>query len=181
MVEPRMIFPHPEAIGRMLAIPGLTAAPTMFVQQEGPESACGPEQAGAILMLQTSFVTEEGARAFWDAAAEMMEQLAVAPGFIRRYTFPESRSGTLLAFWRTIEDAKRFAASPEHRAAVKKLYAGRWQYSHFTALWEIAINHGRTIFCTECPAVTPIGDGVCSGCGTPLIDTYRREPAAATT
>lgn len=176
MNGPRMIPPHPEALASMLAIPGVKALPTMFVRHDKPGTKLGPERAGAILMLQSTFVTEEGARAFWDAAVPMMELLNEAPGFIRRYAFPEETHATLIAFWESIEDAKAFAATPEHRQAVKALYAGRWQYSHFTAMWEIAINHGRTVFCTNCDAVTPIGEGSCSNCSTPMIDEYADAP-----
>lgn len=167
-----MIPPHPEAMARMLAIPGVSADPTMLIRHEGP-GAGGPETAGAVLMLQTTFTSEEGARDFWDAAAPLMELLSDAPGFIRRYTFPEPNCGTLIAFWRTLEDAKAFARLPEHREAVKGLYRGRWQQSHFTGMWELASDHGRVIFCDHCDGITPAHEGVCSGCGRDLADIYR--------
>ena len=65
-----------------------------------------------------------------------------------------------------------FANTPEHRAAVRNLYEHRWQYSHFSAIWEMTANHGRMIFCTECPSITPADQGACSGCGAELANVY---------
>lgn len=70
-------------------------------------------------------------------------------------------------------DAEAFAASPRHRAAVRDLYAQRWQYSHFSAVWELASSHGRQVFCPDCDAVTPARARVCRGCGAALVDPHR--------
>jgi heme-degrading monooxygenase HmoA len=164
--------PPPEAIAAMTAIGGVKIAPTILATQEGPEGHLGPEAAGAILMLQATFADPEGATRFWEAAVPLMELLEAAPGFIRRYSFPDGPSITLLAFWRTAADAKAFAATPQHRAAVRGLHGQRWQYSHFSALWEMTSNHGRVVFCTECDSITPAGELACRGCGVALIDVY---------
>ena len=57
----------------------------------------------------------------------------------------------------------------------RQLYQERWQYSHFSAIWEMTSNHGRLIFCDRCDAVTAASEGVCRGCGTPLLDIYRSD------
>lgn len=162
--------PPPEAIAAMAAIPGLDIEPSVLVRQHGPEGHRGPEDAGAVLMLQATFADAEGAARFWAAAVPLMALLADAPGFIRRYSFPDGPSITLLAFWRTVADARAFAASAAHRAVVRDLYAERWQYSHFSALWELTSSHGRQVFCTGCDAVTPGAERVCRGCGAALAD-----------
>jgi hypothetical protein len=164
--------PPPEAIAAMMAIPGLSITPTILATQEGPDGHLGPEAAGAILMLQATFATEEGASRFWAAAVPLMDLLGSAPGFIRRYSFPDGPTITLLALWRTADDARRFAATSEHRDAVRRLFAERWQHSHFSALWELSTNHGRVVFCDRCDAVTPAAAQVCSGCGQPLADPF---------
>ncbi len=82
----------------------------------------------------------------------------------------------MLASWRTGADARSFAATPLHRAAVRDLYKQRWQYSHFSAIWEITHNHGRVIFCDKCEGITAASERVCSGCGAELTDIYRRAP-----
>jgi heme-degrading monooxygenase HmoA len=154
-------------------IPGIQIAPSMLVLQEGPEGQAGPEAAGAILWLQATFVHEEGARCFWEASLPLMAQLAEAPGFIRRYSFAAHLSANLIALWRTLEDAQHFAASPAHRQASKALFAGRWQHSHFSALWEMRRNQGRLFFCHDCDGVTPAPATACRQCGAPIADVYQ--------
>jgi len=165
--------PTPEAIMAMIGIPKTSIAPTILATQQGPDGALGPESAGAILILQATFSEAAGAEKFWVAAVPLMELLAVAPGFIRRYGFPDGPSITLIALWRTAADAKAFAQSPEHRSAVRDLYQQRWQYSHFSAVWEMATNHGRVIFCDQCDGITAASEKVCSGCGVELVDVYK--------
>jgi len=177
MTELLSVPPPPEAIAEMATIPGLDITPSILVTQQGPAGDLGPEAAGAVLVLQATFADTSGAESFWAAAVPLMALLESAPGFIRRYSFPDGPSITLIAFWKTIDDAKTFGASPEHRAAVRDLYKHRWQYSHFSALWEIASNHDRMVFCDTCDAITSASARVCSGCGRELHDIYRRNGA----
>jgi heme-degrading monooxygenase HmoA len=141
--------------------------------QQGPDGHLGPEAAGAILMLQATFTDPEGSAAFWKALVPLLELLGSAPGFIRRYGFGDGPHNTLIAFWRTADDARAFAARPEHRAAVRDLYRQRYEYSHFAAIWEMTSNHNRVIFCPGCQAVTPAADQRCGGCGGELLDLYQ--------
>jgi heme-degrading monooxygenase HmoA len=172
MAELVTLPPPADAIATMAQIPGLQIAPSVLVTQQGPDGGLGPEAAGAILVLQATFATSDGAQRFWAAAVPLMAQLAEAPGFIRRYSFPDGPSITLIALWRTADDARAFASSPRHRAAVRRLYTERWQYSHFSAIWEMTSNHGRLVFCDQCDAITPAGAGECQGCGVGLIDVH---------
>src|SRR5437879_2382809 len=162
MTELLTIPPPPETIHSMLQIPRTQIAPTILATQQGPDGHLGPEAAGAILMLQATFADADGAAKFWAAAVPLMELLAEAPGFIRRFSFPDGPSITLIALWRTLDAAKAFAATPQHMAAVRDLYRHRWQYSHFSALWEMSSNHGRVIFCDSCDGITSASSGVCS-------------------
>ncbi len=181
MAELLTLPPPPDAISAMVAIPNVQIAPTILAIQQGPAGELGPESAGAILVLQATFNDPEGAQNFWAAAVPLMELLASAPGFIRRYSFPDGPSITLIALWRTAADARSFAATPQHRAVVRDLYEHRWQYSHFSAIWEMTRNHGRLIFCDQCDGITAASERVCSGCGAPLIDVYGQpQPASAT-
>ena len=172
MTDVQLFPPHAEALTAMAGIPGIEIAPTIFVRQPGPEGHRGPEAAGAVLMLQATFSNPDGARAFWDAAVDLMALLEHAPGFIRRYSFPDGPSITLIALWRTIEDAKAYASTPEHRAAVRELYRHRWQNSHYSALFELQSSHGRVIFCDACDGVTPAEERVCKKCDAPLNDIF---------
>ncbi len=168
MTELLTLPPPPEAIAAMAAIPNSQIAPTVLGTQQGPDGSLGPEAAGAILILQATFTDADGSAAFWKALVPLFELLASAPGFIRRYGFGDGPDNTLIAFWRTAEDARAFAARPEHRAAVRHLYQQRWQHSHFAAIWEMSASHDRMIFCPDCPAVTPAARQQCSGCGAEL-------------
>ncbi len=172
MPEVELHPPHPEALAAMAAIPGIDIAPTIFVRQDGPDGHLGPEAAGAVLILQATFRDAEGAKGFWDAAVHLMALLEEAPGFIRRYSFPDGPAMTLIGLWRTIDDAKAFAASPDHRAAVRDLYAQRWQNSHYSALFALSSSHGRVIFCAHCDGVTPAEQVTCRSCGTELVDIF---------
>src|SRR4051794_29704282 len=172
MVELLTQPPPPEAIARMTAIEGVRVTPTVVATQEGPDRHLGPEAAGAVLILQATFVDEDRAAEFWTAAAELMEHVATAPGFIRRFNFTDGPHYTLIALWRTVDDAHAFFAGAEHQAAVKGLYRHRWQYSHFAALWEMPAPRQRVIFCQKCDGVTRVTDRRCAGCGTELFDPY---------
>lgn len=170
-----LVAPPPMAvIEAMAAIPRLSLNQSILVTQHGPgeDGQLGPEAAGAILFLQATLATQEGADHFWAAAVGLMELLAEAPGFIRRYSFPDGPTITLIALWRTAADAHAFGNSPEHRAAVKGLYREGWQHTHFSAIWEMTNNHGRVAFC-DCGTATPVTDGACSSCGEPLLDIFR--------
>ena len=172
MAELLTLPPTPEAITAMIGIPKVSIVPTVLATQQGPDGALGPEAAEAILILQATFSRADGAEQFWAAAVPLMELLASAPGFIRRYSFPDGPTITLIALWRTTADARAFAGSPEHRAAVRDLYQQRWQYSHFSALWEMASNHGRVVFCDECDGITAATEQSCRGCGVAMADVY---------
>jgi heme-degrading monooxygenase HmoA len=170
MVQLLTLPPPAEAIGAMVAIPGVQIAPTILATQSGPDGDRGPEDAGAVLMLQATFRTEDGAAAFWNAAVPLMALLAEAPGFIRRYSFPDGPAITLFALWRTIDDARAFAARPEHRVAVRDLYANGWQHTHFSAIWELATDHGRVVFCPGCNQASPVAAVACGACGRAVAD-----------
>src|SRR5438046_10257824 len=109
MTELLTLPPPPDAIGAMVQIPGTAITPTILATQQGPDGHLGPEAAGAILMLQATFADADGAEKFWAAAVPLMQLLASAPGFIRRFSFPDGPSITLIALWRRPESASAFA------------------------------------------------------------------------
>lgn len=172
MVELLTQPPPMEAIARMTAVDGFNVAPTALATQQGPDGHLGPEAAGAVLILQATFVDEERAAEFWLTAAGLTERLATAPGFIRRFNFADGPHYTLIALWRTVADAHAFFASDHHQTAMRNLFRYRWQYSHFAALWEMTTPRQRVIFCQRCDGVTPATEGSCAGCGTELFDPF---------
>jgi heme-degrading monooxygenase HmoA len=164
--------PPAEASAKMTSIEGVRTVPTVLTTQQGPDRYLGPEAAGAVLILQGTFVDRQRAAQFWLRATELFERLAVAPGFIRRFSFFDGPHGYLIAFWRTAADAHAFFTSDLHQAAMRDLFRHRWGYSHFAALWEMTTPHQRVIFCQQCDGVTPATEGVCRGCGTELFDPF---------
>jgi len=172
MVELLTQPPPVGVIARMVAIEGVSVTPTIVSSQQGPDRHLGPEAAGAILVLQATFVDEDRAAAFWQSAAGLMEKLATTPGFIRRYNFTDGPHYTMFAFWRTPADAHAFFASEEHQAAMRGLFDNRWQYSHFAGLWESVTPRQRVVFCVDCDGVTPATAGRCGSCGAELFDPY---------
>jgi len=172
MFELLTMTPPPDAIAKMTSIEGLCIVPTMLATQQGPDRHLGPEAAGALLILQGTFVDQQGAAAFWVKAAELFERLSHAPGFIRRFSFADGPHGYLIAFWRTAADAHVFFSTNEHQAAMRELFRDRWAYSHFAALWEMNTPRQRVIFCQQCDGVTPATERVCAGCGIELFDPF---------
>jgi heme-degrading monooxygenase HmoA len=165
--------PPADTADRIAAIDGVEVAPVMLWTQRGPDGDLGPEAAGALLMLQATFVDEAGAAAFWTAAAGLFELLATTPGFIRRFGFAHGLHSTLIAQWRTAADANAFFATAEHQAAMRQLFSGRWQQSHFAGLFEMPTPRHRVIFCQHCDGVTSVQERVCCGCGRDLFDPFR--------
>jgi heme-degrading monooxygenase HmoA len=172
MIELLSQPPPMDVIARMTAIEGVRVAPTVLATQRGPDGHLGPEAAGAVLILQATFVDERRAAGFWLTAAGLMELLAEAPGFIRRFNFTDGPHYTLIALWRTVADAHAFFSSDAHQAAMRELFRHRWQYSHFAALWEMTTPRERVIFCQQCDGVTPTTERLCVGCGNELFDPF---------
>ncbi len=156
----------------MQAIDGVRIVPVMLNTQSGPEGHLGPESADAILILQGTFADEDRFTEFWTTVVELMELLATAPGFIRRYNFADGPHYTLMAWWRSVADAHAFFARPEHQAAMRTTFQRRWNYTHFAGLWQMADRRQRLFFCQTCDAITPSTEPACTGCGSPLHDPY---------
>jgi len=164
--------PPDEAIAAMSAIDGVRMFPAMLNAQSGPESHLGPENAGAILVLQGTFADADKFQGFWSQAVALTRQLSTAPGFIRRYNFADGPHYTLIAWWRSVEDANAFFNTPEHQAAMRSTFESRWNYTHFAGLWQVASPHRRLFFCQHCDGVVPSTESSCTGCGAPLPDPF---------
>jgi heme-degrading monooxygenase HmoA len=172
MIELLTQPPPAEAVARITATAGVRVTQTVLGTQQGPDGHLGPESAGALLLLQATFVDEARAAEFWSTAAGLIERLAEAPGFIRRFNFRDGPHFTLIALWRTTADAHAFFASDAHQAAMRDLFRNRWQYSHFAGLWEVTTPRQRVIFCQQCDGVTSVAERRCRGCGVELFDPF---------
>jgi hypothetical protein len=173
--------PPPPIIGRLAALPGARLSPGAVFAVDGPRPS-GPEQAGAVLILQTTLAGEEPAGRFWNANADVLTAAVESPGFIRFIGFAEGLCNYAIVFWRTADEAHAFADGAEHRTAVRDLYRTPSQYSHFARLFEGTGRGMRHFFCERCGRVTPAPASVCAGCGNALSDVFedyaRPEPAS---
>jgi uncharacterized paraquat-inducible protein A len=86
-----------------------------------------------------------------------------------------------MAWWRTVEDAHAFFATPAHQAAMRATFERRWNYTHSAGLWQVVTPRQRLFFCQACDGVTPSTEARCTGCGSALHDPYGEPhvPAAA--
>jgi len=177
MAEIKSLPPSDEVKAIVGSIPGVRFTPGVVVGQQGPEGHRGPEEAGAILVLMVMLADEERSERFWKATTAVKQTLPEAPGFIRLCSFFDGPVGYLVAFWRTVEDAERFARQPAHRTAMAAFAQDRFQYSHFVGIWEAAKVHPRNIFCEVCGTATKAPTTACAKCGNPLDDYYSKAPA----
>jgi len=179
MSEVRQIPPSDEVKALVGAIPGVRFNPGVVVAQEGPDAHLGPESAGAILVLHMTLADDAAADRFWRTTTAVKQTLPSAAGFIRLFSFFDGPSGYLVAFWRSAEDARAFAAGPVHREAMAALDRERFEYSHFVGLWTAHAVHQRNVYCRHCDAVTAAPATACRGCNAPLEDAFTKPAASA--
>ena len=172
VVQVRSIPPNDSIKATVGAISGVRFTPGVVVGQEGPEGHLGPEAAGAVLILHVTLADEDSADRFWRTTTSVKQSLPEAPGFIRLFSLFEGVSGYLVAFWRTVEDARSFAQSSRHQAAMDAFDRERFQYSHFVGLFTADRAHVRNIYCDMCGHATSMPAEVCAGCGNPLHDVF---------
>lgn len=171
------VFPPPEAvIGRLASLPGARVTMGPLFALDGPAPS-GPEQAGAILVLQTTLTGEEAAGRFWESNETVLQAAMQSPGFVRFFGLRDGFCNYAIVFWRTAADAEAFAADTVHRTAVKDLYRNQSQYTHFARLYASPNPTPRQFICDECHHVTAAPATRCKGCGaelTDIFDTYAR-------
>ena len=164
--------PSDEVRGALAAIPGMRFTTGSVTGQAGLDGHLGPESAGAVLVLHFTAVDEAAMTRFWAVNLPVLQRLANTPGFIRRVSLTDDLSIYLIAFWRTVEDAKAFAKAPEHVAAVRALYRDRILYSHFVGLWSAESVHARHVFCPTCGRSSNAPISRCPGCDEELPDVF---------
>jgi hypothetical protein len=175
MPELRYFPPTPEAIARMAQIPGLRLTNIPVVGVDGPDSALGPEAAQAILHLHMTMIDEDKTRVFWDHIAATLTAASRAPGLIRYVAMSDGLSNDAVAWWRTLDQARAFAQTEVHRAAVSEMYREGFEYSHFAGLWQLVEPRNRQVCCDDCGAWTVLPADACRECGSDLTDVFRDE------
>ena len=166
------VYPPGAEAGPMLgSLPGARFTEGVSFAVDGTAPA-GPEQAGAVLVLQGTLASDEMAQMFWKRAATTLREAMDSPGFIRFIGFSDGLCGYALGFWRTTEDARTFAAGQAHGEARKELYRTGNQYTHFAGLYQATKQFDRHFFCEKCGHVTNAPARACSNCGNELVDVF---------
>jgi hypothetical protein len=171
MAQVKSYPPPPPVIARLSSLPGARLSPGAVFTVDGPAPS-GPEQAGAVLVLQATLAGEDAAGRFWDANADVLAAAVESEGFVRFIAFADGLANYAIVFWRTAELAQRFADGAAHRGAVRELYRRPSQYTHFVQLYQASGRGLRHFFCDSCGRVTPAPASTCKGCGNQLTDVF---------
>ena len=169
--------PTDEANAIVSEIPGVRATPIPVLAVDGPEGGLGPEAAGAILHLHMTMIDEEKTKAFWKQVAITLKAAVEAPGLIRFMAITDGVSNDAIGWWRTVADAKAFAASDIHRAAMAEMDKVGFEYTHFAGLWQLVEPRQRHAYCDECGTENVMPAEQCSQCGAELADVFRQQTA----
>lgn len=163
--------PGPDAKAASAAVPGTRFTPGVVSALDGPTPA-GPEQAGALTLLHTTFVTDTGAQRGYRNFATMKESFRSMPGFLRWLTFNDGPNGYALGLWRTTEDVASFARGAAHQAMVREQHERPFEYSQFAGVWAAHSVGRRMLYCERCQQATAAPATACSACGAPLHDPF---------
>jgi len=166
-------FPPDEAsLAASHAVPGTRVTPGVVSALDGPVLA-GPEQAGALTLLHTTFADSAGAQRAYQNFAAMKEDFRLRPGLVRWLTFNDGPHGYALGLWRAPEDVEAFVTGAAHQHMVREQRERPFEYSQFAGVWAAHAIGRRTLYCDGCRAATPAPASACSGCGNPLDDPFR--------
>ena len=170
--------PTEEAGGIVSQIPGVRFTEVPVLAVDGPDGALGPESAGALMHLHMTMVDEEKTRAFWRQVAITLKAAADAPGLIRFIAVTDGLSQDAVAWWRTVDDAKAFAASEVHQAAMAEMDELGFEYTHFAGLWQLVAPRERHVICDACGSSTTMPADSCRSCGVEIADVFQQRNRA---
>lgn len=170
-------FP-PDEVSRAAshAVPGTRVTPGVVSALDGPALA-GPEQAGALTLLHTTFADSARAQRAYQNFATMKEDFRTRPGFLRWLTFNDGPHGYALGLWRTPDDVQAFVAGAAHQAMVREQRERPFEYSQFAGVWAAHTVGRRTLYCERCDAPTPAPAAACASCSNPLDDPFAQNKA----
>ena len=166
------VFPPDDASkAASLAVPGTRITPGVVSALDGPVPA-GPEHAGALTLLHTTFADSEGAQRAYRNFAAMKEDFRNRSGFLRWLTFNDGPHGYALGLWRTADDVEQFVAGAAHQAMVREQRDRPFEYSQFAGVWSAHSVGRRMLYCDQCNAATPAPATSCRSCTNPLDDPF---------
>jgi len=165
-------FPPDEANrSRQQEVPGARATPGVVGALSG-SSRVGPEAAGALILLHTTFASDDGAQRGYQLFSEMKTHMLAAPGFLHWFTFGDGPNGYALGLWRTPEEAEAFVGSDAHRAMAREQRERPFEYSQFAGMWSATHLGTRWLYCEQCSQPTAAPASQCSTCTNALDDSF---------
>ncbi|HET6917117.1 MAG TPA: hypothetical protein VFH56_13575 [Acidimicrobiales bacterium] len=150
---------------------GSRVSPGVVTALDGPRAA-GPEAAGVLTLLHTTFADNEGAQRGYKNFAAIKPAFQDRPGFIRWLTFNDGPHGYALGLWRNLDAVSEFVRSAAHRAMVREQQEHPFEYSQFAGVWVAHRVGRRIIYCERCERPNPSPAANCASCGNPLDDSF---------
>jgi hypothetical protein len=163
--------PDAESLAAAQGVAGTRITPGVVTALDGPGSA-GPEAAGALTLLHTTFANSAGAQRGYRNFAAIKADFHDRPGFLRWLTFGDGPHGYALGLWRSVGDVEEFVAGTMHRSMVREQRERPFEYSQFAGVWAAHTVGRRTLYCERCQTGTPAPAGACSNCGNALEDPF---------
>ena len=159
------------------AVTGTRYTPGIVSALDGPALA-GPEEAGALTLLHTTFADDAGAQRGYRNFAMIKNDFRNRTGFLRWITFSDGPHGYALGLWRKVDDVLDFVAGDVHRAMAREQREDPFEYSQFAGIWTAHTVGRRTLYCERCRRPTPAPAGVCESCGNELHDPFAASDAS---
>ena len=153
------------------AVPGTRITPGVVSALDGPTLA-GPEAAGALTLLHTTFASDDGAQRAYRNFATMKEDLRTRSGFLRWLTFNDGPHGYALGLWRNHDDVTAFIAGAAHQAMAREQREQPFEHSQFAGIWTAHTVGRRMLYCEQCGKATAAPAANCSGCAVPMLDPF---------
>lgn len=150
---------------------GTRVSPGVVSALDGPTLA-GPEAAGALTLLHTTFVSNEGAQRAYRNFASMKADFRARPGFLRWLTFNDGPHGYALGLWRSPDDVTAFVAGAAHQSMVREQRERPFEHSQFAGVWAAHAVGRRMLYCEQCGAASATPATSCSRCAAPLHDPF---------
>ena len=163
--------PDEESRAAAQAVPGTRVTPGAVTALDGPELA-GPEAAGALTLLHTTFANNGGAQRAYRNFATVKHDFRSRPGFLRWLTFNDGPHGYALGLWRTTDDVAAFLAGGAHQSMVREQRERPFEYSQFAGVWAAHRMGRRMLYCPRCNVPTAAPARYCRNCNLALDDPF---------
>jgi heme-degrading monooxygenase HmoA len=163
--------PNEDSQSAQRAVAGTRLTPGVVSALDGPRPV-GPEAAGALTLLHTTFADDAGAQRGYRNFTAIKEHFRDRPGFLRWLTFNDGAQGYALGLWRTADEVVEFVRSDAHRDMAREQRERPFEYSQFAGIWVAHTLGRRTLYCERCRHATTAPARSCAACGNALDDPF---------